>query len=102
MTSLEYAMGLDPNAANSAASGAPSVSRSGGSMRFSYQRSKTAGEVNMVVEWSGDLENWSPIPSGGGSGFAEQVVTDDGEIEVREMSVGLGSEKRAFFRLRVE
>jgi len=99
---LEYAMGLDPNSADSAASGAPSVRPQGGALTMIFRRARSATDVDLVVEWSQDLKTWTDQS---GSEYemqlAERLVAENGDIATYEASMAVGAGRRGFVRLTV-
>ena len=94
---VEYALGLNPRAANS-----PTVLKSSitnGVLTATYVRSKAASDVMIVVEDSADLITWN---SGTTFTSPPQVVADDGTNQTVQVSStqSAGSPQR-FLRLKV-
>jgi len=63
---LEYALGLNPNAAS--VSGLPAVGQTNGFLTLTYMRVNSATDINYLPEVSGDLINWN-----GGTGLRQPV-----------------------------
>ena len=94
---VEYALGLNPRVPNSSTVLTSSVTN--GVLTATYQLSKAATDVTVVVEESSDLINWN---SGTTFISTPQVLTDDGTTQTVQVTdkQSSGSSHR-FMRLRV-
>ncbi len=93
---MEFATGQDPHAATLT----PTILvRNGATLEFTYTRSNAAmaDGVNFTVEWSDTLtaSSWS------NSGVTEQILSDNGTIQLVKASVAAGSEDRRFMHLTI-
>ncbi len=90
---LEYALGLDPAAAD--AENGPRIEKDAGTVRLVFQRSKSAAVDPIVIETGSSLGDFAPY-----SPPAEDLeVTDQGETELVSVALPAVNEK-AFARLR--
>jgi autotransporter-associated beta strand protein len=91
----EYATGQNPNAATQAAT---ALLKNGATLEFTYTRANAAlaDGVIFTVEWSDTLApgSWSS------AGVSEQILTDNGMVQIVRASVAAGSGRR-FLRLKV-
>ncbi len=96
---LEYVLGGDPNVPNRGI--APSVDVTGVDgvdyLRLEYHRDPDAVGVDLVVERSSDLVEWTPIAGPESAEAANGLVH---EVWIDEQAID--SENRGFLRLRVE
>jgi len=93
---LEYALGLDPNAADGTA-GKVTADTATGYLRLSVARNAAATDVDYVVEVSADLAIWA-------SAEGTDVVTEEdtaGSLVVRDLTPVGSTASRHFIRLRV-
>jgi Calx-beta domain/Hydrazine synthase alpha subunit middle domain len=94
---LEYALGLNPNAAN--VSGLPAVGQTNGFLTLTYTRVNGATDISYVPEVSGDLANWNSGPL-----FVSQSVLASNSvfqtIQARDL-VPLGVAPSRFIRLHI-
>lgn len=89
---LEYALGLEPKAANGA--GLPEVSATGGEWIYTYDRPADRSDVDYEVQVSTNLTDWSA------TGVTHERVAIDGETEHWRARYLL-SATNVFFRLKV-
>ncbi len=93
---LEYALGLNPKSAD-ANPLSPTIS--GGYFTMTYTRLKTATDVSLLVEQSGDLVTWQSGPT-----FFEPIgCWDAGDVQqiTLRLVAPVSAQARAFVRLRV-
>ncbi len=90
-TLLEYALGLDPNTPDGMNL---VIEHKGGVTEVTYERRKVATDVNIVLETSSDLVNWS-VPT-----TLDWVVEEDEETRTVK-SVFQSTGHREFVRLKV-
>lgn len=96
---LEYALGLDPWAADPAAD-MPHVERADGELAFVYRRNLAATDLLWVVERSRDLgsgDPWAPADV-----VSEEILSDDDAVRLIRARVEDGGEPSLFLRLAVD
>ena len=88
---LEYAMGLEPKAANP---NLPNIVIQNGFATSTFTRLKAATDVTLTLEGSTDLMNWN-------STFTEPIqVNDNGPIQTVVVQDSLSANAARFYRLR--
>ena len=93
---MEWACGLDPTSS----SGSPvGLEHKGTHLEFTYPRCIAAlnSGVDFTVQWSDGLQS---VESWGESGVTEQVISDNGVVQMVKASVPIGVQRR-FVRLQV-
>ncbi|MEY2539192.1 MAG: hypothetical protein QOG67_2932 [Verrucomicrobiota bacterium] len=93
---LEFATGSDPTQPSTMPG---SLIRNGDTLEFTYDRAIDAVDDGIIfnVEWRDDLSllDWS------GAGVTEQVLSDNGKIQVVKASVAAGNTGHRFLHLKV-
>ena len=93
---LEFATAQNPNATTLATT---ALAQNGATLEFTYTRSLAAlsDGVTFTVEWSDTLAagSWSSV------GVTEQILSDNGAVQLVRGSVGVSSGGRRFLHLRV-
>jgi hypothetical protein len=88
---VEYATGGDP--AVDDGSGAPIASFVAGEYRLTYTRNRAADDVQLVAQFSLDLQTWSPV---------EVLSIDPGSTGIDTVTARmLGADARGYYRLSV-
>ena len=94
---LEYALGLNPNAAN--VGSLPTVGQTNGFLTLTYTHVNSATDINYLPEVSSDLVNWNSGPL-----FVSQSVLASNSafqtIQARDL-VPLGAASNRFIRLHI-
>jgi beta-glucanase (GH16 family)/regulation of enolase protein 1 (concanavalin A-like superfamily) len=90
---LEFSLALDPTVTSTLPA---TVIRHAAMLEFTYTRSSLATGVTFQVEWSDTLAagSWSS------AGVTQQILTDDGTLQMVKASVAPGSGRR-FLRLKI-
>lgn len=89
---LEYALASHPGSRD--ANLEPEVSLGGGELHLDYRRNMAATGLQLVVEWSDNLETWST------NGVTEQTLGEASGVRSVRASVPRGTAPQRFLRLR--
>jgi uncharacterized repeat protein (TIGR01451 family) len=90
---LEYAFNSDPR--SSSAAHRPTVVIDNGSLSLIYTRAVAVSDLTYSVEKSADLIGWEPASS------VDQIISNDGIVEVVRSTVSFDSGTKMFLHLRV-
>jgi hypothetical protein len=90
---IEYALHLDPLISD--AVGLPRVGREGNFVTLTYTQVTTAGDINYVVEKSGDLMSWVAANP------QNETISTVGNIQTIKAKIDIGTNTHLFVRLRV-
>lgn len=90
---LEYALNLNPKKPQ--ANGLPAPRIENGMLVLTYTKIVGATDLNYVVYESSDMNGWAP------SAVANEILADDGRIQVVKASVSLGQTGTKYIQLRV-
>ena len=88
---IEFALGLNPTASDSNATGNPVVE--GGNLTLTFTRNLLLSGVTSVVQSSPDLENWTDVP--------DSLVSSSNFNEVRKASVTMVPNQDRYLRLKI-
>ena len=92
VNAVEYALGLNPLVFD--VSLHPNPIAEGGDLTLSYNKNTLLGDVTYQVEYSVDLQTWSPL--------ADVLVSSANSIEVRKARITMVPNTRIFLRIRID
>lgn len=91
---IEFATGQLPNAATTVST---PLMRNGATLDFTYTRSRAAmaDGMSFFVEWSDTFSGWSAV------GVSEQLISDNGTVQIVKATVPAGHTAKRFIHLKV-
>lgn len=99
---IEYAFGASPIIANDTAPRMPVMQSTATECVLQYQLDTTITDITVTPQASGDLNQWrAPGASGAPVGFANTLISTNGNIQTRKASVPNSSSPRCLLRLQV-
>lgn len=99
---LEYAFGGSPVLANDPFARIPSSQVADGHLVLRYQVDTTLSDLALAAEACSSMGAWKSAGEAGAPvGFTEQVVSNEGILEIREARIPISSGGRCFMRVRV-
>ncbi len=91
---LEYALNLDPKKPQGAAISSPQIAN--GSLILTYTKIIDASDLTYTIDETSDFISWTP------SDVTNEILADDGRIQIIKATVPIGNAQAKFLRLRID